>query len=218
MTNDRCWAPQQPHCKTTTTRSSEFRVLRNLALTVSRWSPLCGTAERWKPCPGEFNSCRLPKNKKCPICPTLSYLFFIFPFSRLERHLERKAWVASFGLPKMTPQVKNNKLSKMIKKSPKIICSPCLRARPVWAHTSGLDVYQLGFSITLSPIFIGETHHISTLKNKRGCSAVLVGCWFDMKITPSLRWDQSPPLRSPSLRKSYEALDIFHTALGGVLS
>lgn len=24
--------------------------------------------------------------------------------SRLERHLERKAWVASFGLPKMTPQ------------------------------------------------------------------------------------------------------------------
>ena len=25
--------------------------------------------------------------------------------SRLERHLERKAWVASFGLPKMTPQV-----------------------------------------------------------------------------------------------------------------
>ena len=24
--------------------------------------------------------------------------------SRLERHLERKAWVASFGKPKMTPQ------------------------------------------------------------------------------------------------------------------
>ena len=29
--------------------------------------------------------------------------------SRLERHLERKAWVASFGLPKMTPQVNNAK-------------------------------------------------------------------------------------------------------------
>ena len=28
--------------------------------------------------------------------------------SRLERHLERKAWVASFGLPKMTPQVTKN--------------------------------------------------------------------------------------------------------------
>ena len=78
-------------------------------------------------------SCQLPKiKKKCPICPTLSYLFFIFPFSRLERHLERKAWVASFGLPKMTPQVKKHKLSKNNKKKlPEIICSPSLRVKPV---------------------------------------------------------------------------------------
>ena len=32
--------------------------------------------------------------------------------SRLERHLERKAWVASFGLPKMTPQVQKIETNK----------------------------------------------------------------------------------------------------------
>ena len=48
----RCWAAPRRRCKTTTTRSSESRVLRSLALTVNLWNRQCGTVVRWRPCQG----------------------------------------------------------------------------------------------------------------------------------------------------------------------
>ena len=48
----RCWAAPRRRCKTTTTRSSESRVSKSLALTVNLWNRQCGTVVRWRPCQG----------------------------------------------------------------------------------------------------------------------------------------------------------------------
>lgn len=54
---------------------------------------------------------------------------------RLERHLERKAWVASFGRPKMTPQ---SLLASQTGLSPYLRFG-CLSVRVFYHQLSGID-------------------------------------------------------------------------------
>ena len=88
--------------------------------------------------------------RKCCFISQYLYLLFIellFLF-RLERHLERKAWVASFGRPKMTPQ--------------SLLASP-----------TGLSPY-LRFGCLSTRLFY---HALSDLYRKVGIASFLILCF-----------------------------------------
>lgn len=65
--------------------------------------------------------------------------------TRLERHLERKAWVASFGRPKMTPQ---SLLASQTGLSPYLRFG-CLSTRLFYYELSGKFYHPFDLNLTL---------------------------------------------------------------------
>lgn len=87
--------------------------------------------------------------------------------ARLERHLERKAWVASFGRPKMTPQ---SLLASQTGLSPYLRFG-CLSTRLFYYQLTGIFVAL--FYQTFCLLMMLSTIHRSLSKNKENYAALI---------------------------------------------